>query len=476
MTGEHRDVCGVIAAAGMCSGCGVCAGICPGHNLSMAFNRYGEYAPVKGPRECPLQCDLCLRACPFWNQTDNEDTLARLAFAAQPGIQHRPETGYYLESFVGYSNVNGQRANGASGGLATWFLETLLAEGLVDGVACVTAQTRSDNDAEPLFRFAVLRRAEDIRAAARSCYYPVEISQVIHEILTTPGRYAVIGLPCVLKALRLAMRANTRLRERIVIMAGLVCGGAQSALFADYICALGGGDPASLTSVTFRLKDPTRPANDHGVHFTCRAGSVAEQTVFWFDGIGDIWSRACFKVDACHYCDDVFAEVADIAFMDAWLPEFMQDPGGTSMVITRTPHISRIFRQGQDDASLRIKPIDITAVTLAQRDIAPVLPAKRNDLAARIMNSAGDRQYVPVKRNWAIAPTRFDRTAVALSDWRQRVGRDVWLHRRGRSPISTFHRQVWIADCCYHIGQAARWLSAKIVKTPRKIRYMLNRS
>jgi coenzyme F420 hydrogenase subunit beta len=387
MMTEHCDVCGVIVAAGVCSGCGVCAGICPRHNLSLAFNRYGEYTPVKGPLDCPPQCDLCLRACPFWNQADNEDTLAQRAFGAQPGIQHRPETGYYLESFVGHSNVNGHRANGASGGLATWFLETLLAEDVVDGVICVSASPISEaapscqDSRTPLFRFAVLRSVEEVRAASRSCYYPVEISQAIHELLATPGRYAVIGLPCVLKGLRLAMRANARLRERITIMAGLVCGGQQSALFADYICALGRGDPSSLTNVTFRVKEAGRPANDHGTHFICAGGEPVERTIFWSQGVGEAWGKGIFQLSACGYCDDVFAEVADVTFMDAWLPTYQRDPSGTNLVTVRSAQLLPLFAGASRSGALSLQPIGIEQVIHSQADL---ILKKRGYLSVRL--------------------------------------------------------------------------------------------
>lgn len=38
---------------------------------------------------------------------------------------------------------------------------------------------------------------------------------------------------------------------------------------------------------------------------------------------------------ACDFCDDVFAETADIALGDAWLPEYVQDGNGTNVVVTR---------------------------------------------------------------------------------------------------------------------------------------------
>lgn len=51
-------------------------------------------------------------------------------------MKYLPETGYYLDSYVGYSNEF--RQSSASGGMATWLLTRLLKEGIVDYVVCPT--------------------------------------------------------------------------------------------------------------------------------------------------------------------------------------------------------------------------------------------------------------------------------------------------------------------------------------------------
>ena len=86
----------------LCIGCGFCAALCPQDILAMQWNHCGEYNPVE-VSPCTTECGLCLKVCPFADSEENEDTIGERLYGAVPGIQHRSETGYYLASYVGYS-------------------------------------------------------------------------------------------------------------------------------------------------------------------------------------------------------------------------------------------------------------------------------------------------------------------------------------------------------------------------------------
>lgn len=217
------------------------------------------------------------------------------------GIKHLPETGYYLSSYVGYSEKH--RLISASGGMAAWLLETLLNEGVIDYAICVVPR----GGPERLFSFQIFDTAEDLRKGAGSAYYPVEMSRVINEVMKTPGRYAITGLPCFIKAARLAQEKNKKLNDRVIVTIGLICGQLKSKQFTEYVSSLAGVEDKVL-SVRCGGKSRDRPASNYHYAFTTADGT--EKRICWNEGIAEAWVNRWFTPRACNYCDGIFAECA----------------------------------------------------------------------------------------------------------------------------------------------------------------------
>jgi len=395
----------------LCIGCGLCAALCPQRSLKMVWNMHGEYNPIESTL-CTLECGLCLRVCPFAEHEKNEDTIGKELYCGIPGIKHLSETGYYLASYVGYSEKN--RSSSASGGVATWLLERMLKDDVVDYVICVAPT----GNPERLFSFKIFDTPEGVRSGAGSAYYPVEMSGVIKQVIETPGRYAITGLPCFIKAIRLAQQRNIKLRTRVVITIGLVCGQLKSKHFTDYIADIAGAQ-GKVTGVRYRGKSQDHPTSNYCYAFKTESGD--ERKIFWKDGIAEAWTNRWFTPNACNYCDDVFAECADVAFMDAWLPEYSNDRNGTSLVLVRSPLAKEVIERG---IGAYLDSIPVKRVVQSQKGVIAV---KRRHMSYRLYLDQSARQKAPKKR---MAPDRpmnpLLRQEVVLKDRMSTMSRDAW--------------------------------------------------
>jgi coenzyme F420-reducing hydrogenase beta subunit len=367
-----------IVSAELCIGCGVCAAACPTGALGVEFNPFGELVARQSGTGICRDCGKCLAVCPFSPRVENKDELARQQFGGDAGNYWQPETGFYHATFVGHVNSELQRMSRSSGGLATWLLKNLLLHNAVDRVVSVGCGGQS------LFEYRVMRTVREVDASARSSYYPVTMAEVLKEVRRGEGKAAIVGLPCFIKGVRLAMKQDPQLADRIRVLVGLVCGGTRSRFYAEYLCALSGGNPAAMSSVDFRVKDPLKAADEFEFHYSCRATQSLVGPVRPVRPVrlrvdaetrGRLWSSRYFEPNPCRFCDDVFAETADIAFMDAWLDPYRQDPGGTNLVLSRRTVLTDALRKGRDRGELLLQEIPIEDVILSQR---AVLARKRS--------------------------------------------------------------------------------------------------
>ncbi|MDD5327096.1 MAG: Coenzyme F420 hydrogenase/dehydrogenase, beta subunit C-terminal domain [Phycisphaerae bacterium] len=466
---KYRNVCDVIVPGDLCVGCGICAGICPESALQIVWNKYGEYVPVEQAGRC-TECGLCLNVCPFWNQQQNETTLAESAFKDQNGIQHNPVTGLFMDLFAGYSKVDDHRSRGASGGLTTWLLEKLFTEQLVNRVCCVVP----NNVPDALFRYSIVDSVGDIRGAARSAYYPVELSKVISEILNVDAKYAVVGLPCMLKGLRLAMQSNAKLKNRIVVLVGLVCGQQKSGFFAEYLCAISGGCSSKLKSASFRVKDPARHHLDHRFEFTCGSGqNETAGSVYQSQGMDWLWGHDCFKINACNFCDDIMAEVADVTFGDAIAEPYCYGNAGANFVVVRSQLIRNLLVSGASAKEIVLDKVPIDAVIARQKGVALL---KRDDLRHRLYKlNKSDSSYIPVKRVAAsrrLNPCRNldmqirdqlrDVSRSSYAEYRHQPAVGSVVQRAISRVLETFVRGNWKSNFFFCIASVAKSVGTRL--------------
>jgi coenzyme F420-reducing hydrogenase beta subunit len=428
--------------SGLCIGCGLCVAQSDTPEARMQFDRYGQYKPT-GPQDWLHQRSARLaRTCPFSPEAANEDRLAAEAF---PAAEHRdPLIGRYQAAYVGYVSEPPFREQGSSGGMVSWAATELLRRGLVDGVAHVVAVDDPQGDGR-FFRYRISRTAAEIGEGAKSRYYPVELSEVVRCIREVPGRYAVVGVPCFIKALNLLRREDPVIRERVAYTLGLFCGHMKSARLMESFAWQMEVPLEEIARVEYRRKDPNRPANWYTAHFTLRDGRTFWKD--WWHLVDGDWGAGFFQNSACNYCDDVVAETADIAFGDAWVEPYSSDGRGTNVVIVRSPVLQEMVDAAIAEGRLHLEVVDSTFIEQTQ---AAGFRQRREGLAYRLTWAKGGvhprKRVAPDAHSPSFRRKLTYRIRYHISAWSHRV---FWLARVTRRP-GLYIRWARLALTVYH--------------------------
>ncbi len=314
--------------------------------------------------------------CPFSPAAADEDAIAAARFPA--AARHSDLLGRHKSTWVGHVAEGGFRAIGSSGGMVSWVAAELLRTGAVDAVAHV-APVAAPHEHGRFFSYRLSRSGEEIAGGAKSRYYPVELSAIIAAIRATPGRYAVVAVPCFAKALNLLRQSDPVIAERVTHLLGLFCGHQKSARMVDSFAWQLKAPIARVRAVDYRIKDEGRPANWYRAHLTLDDGSARAQD-WWHLADGD-WGAGFFQNPACDWCDDVVAETADVAFGDAWVEPYASDGRGTNVVIARSAAMHALIEGAVADGRLALTPVDARFVEETQ---AAGFRHRREGLAYRL--------------------------------------------------------------------------------------------
>jgi coenzyme F420-reducing hydrogenase beta subunit len=365
-----------IVKSGLCIGCGSCVAQAQRPDTSMQFDAYGQLKP-HGPAEWFTQkSEPFTRTCPFSPAARDEDQLATERF---PTPLHRDKAlGSFDATYVGYVAEQEFRLQGSSGGMVSWVAAELLHQGLIDGVAHVVPTADPQREGR-YFRYRISRTAAEINEGAKSRYYPIEMAEILQTIREVPGRYAVIGLPCFIKAVHLLRSEDAVLRERIPFTLGLFCGHLKSARFAESFAWQLQVPVGQVQQVEYREKIADRPANWYRAQLTLRDGQRVSKD-WWHLADGD-WGAGFYMNSACNYCDDVVAETADIAFGDAWVEPYSSDGRGTNVVIVRSPQVQQLVASAIAEGRLNLDAVDGQFVEQTQ---AAGFRQRREGLAYRL--------------------------------------------------------------------------------------------
>jgi coenzyme F420-reducing hydrogenase beta subunit len=365
-----------VVRADVCIGCGGCAVASHGA-YGITFERSGLYQAVVNPEQhSEVDERRIATVCPFSNTAENENEIAARVFPDATYVHSA--AGRWHAAYVGWVNESDFRTSGSSGGMVSWLLAELLRRGEIDGVVHVIAHTPTDQDPR-LFKYRLSRTIGEIKQGAKSRYYPIEFSSALEEVRTHPGRYAFVGVPCFVKAIRLLMRNDELIRSRIKVCLGLFCGHLKSSALVESFARQSGLEPSTVTAVDFRLKQPERRADVYTMGLATKDGSTRAQD--WRQMVDGDWGMGFFQYSACNYCDDVMAETADVSFGDAWVQPYSSDGRGTNVTVVRAAWLDEIFRSASSEGRLELSPVDGDFLAKTQ---AAGLRQRREGLAYRL--------------------------------------------------------------------------------------------
>lgn len=328
----------------LCTGCGTCAGLCPQNIIKMEIDqKKGIYVPIiKG--ECN-ECMTCIKACPGIGVDFKE--LNMMIFGRQPKDLL---IGNYKDCYIGYSSNEKLRYNSSSGGMVTQILLYLLKEGLIDGALVTRMNPKKPPEPEPF----IARTPKEIKESKGSKYCPVPANTCLKEILETPGKYAIVGLPCHIHGIRKAEKINKKLRKRIKYHLGIVCNHTPTFKATEFLLEKLNIKKEEIKNISYRGEG--WPGN---LKIETKSGTILLLPEYWGSGFGQL-----FIPKRCNFCVDHMAELSDMSFADPWLSEFKNEKKGKTLIITRKN--SNILKEMENKGVCRIEPIKPEKVILSQ--------------------------------------------------------------------------------------------------------------
>jgi coenzyme F420 hydrogenase subunit beta len=259
------------------------------------------------------------------------------------------QTGHAVDSEV--------RRQGSSGGVISALAIHLLESGQVDFVA----QTAVDPKDPLRNALQISTSRADVLRAAGSRYSPSAPLQGLRELLDTGKRFAFIGKPCDVAALRQYGEQNPAVKSQIPFMLSFMCAGVPSIKGThEVITALGA---TREKVVSFRYRGDGWPGMARAVHASGESFEMDYNTSW-----GTILNKHLqFR---CKICPDGTGEFADVVCADAWYgkdgyPDF-EERDGRSLVLTRTATGRKLVEAAIGARSIATAPLPIDEIAKMQ--------------------------------------------------------------------------------------------------------------
>lgn len=346
----------------LCSGCGGCALIAP-DKIAMAYADPGYLRPTQKTALTAGENEKIARICPGLRQG------VVVANNQQDDVLWGP----YIRMYSGHAKGSALRYAASSGGVLSAVLTHLLESGQVDGVI--------QNFAAPDLPIGNVTKysdtADDVFQAAGSRYAPSSPLASLNPYLESKQRYAFVGKPCDIAALRALAIEDARVNERITVMLSFFCAGIPSLTGGKAVLKELGTSLDEVKAFRFR-------GNGWPGQATATLADGNTRGMSYHDSWGKILSR--HVQHRCKICADGTGVAADLVCADAWecddrgYPLF-EEQDGTSLIIARTSLGAKLLSEAEGIGKISTEPFD--PATLAK--MQPGQFGRRRVLFARLL-------------------------------------------------------------------------------------------
>jgi len=354
-----------IKSNGYCTGCGLCVSIAGPGQLQMQMSPSGFLRPVEVTPLSEVTQEAILEACPG----------VHLEHSSKNVENFHPVWGPLVATRTAFSLDQDIRRQGSSGGVVSALCTYLLESGTVDFVA-QTVVSATDPLKNVLQKS---RNREDVLRAAGSRYAPSAPLENIRELLETGERFAFVGKPCDVAALRRYLDIHPEYYKQVKLLISFMCAGVPSIKGTYEVLEKMGADKNQLAS--FRYRGDGWPGKARAVQHN---GQVFEMD--YNSSWGEILGR---KVQfRCKLCPDGTGEFADVVCADAWYgkdgyPDFTERDG-RSMLLTRTKLGEELVKRASE-----AKVIEMTVLPVDDIEKMQPYQALRKKVALARLVAAG---------------------------------------------------------------------------------------
>ena len=342
----------------LCSGCGICATVCPTQAIQIHWTSDCLWTAQIDDATCVL-CGKCLKLCPF-----EPANIERWASEIMSSGGRNAGLNSAYTALLAWTTYQEGRKNSPSGGVLTELLKALYSSGEIDVVLAPRRISAPKGMAHSLI--AQLDSEELLEASRGSFYEPQDFSNMLNAVCASKRRCAVVGTPCVLKAVN---RLPSEKRRHVSFTIALACSHCASGSFLDCLAAQEGVRNHQPYTANLRSFDKSMDsANNFFNTVSTEAGVRAHRDRFK-TAFTAMWRNWFFSMECCLYCPDFYGQHADISVKDAW-GKYSNNPLGRTLLLIRNSHIAEVLEELNRTDRIRSKEVPVSDVLQSQQHTA----------------------------------------------------------------------------------------------------------